>query len=132
MTATEGDVSAEERTEAARLALARAKYGWVWPLTGLNVIALIFAIIGGVGETNTFSFLFPQIWGFRFPIGAGIGVISASVVVAVAITASRRGVDRADRRYRFSAWLTLASTVMFAVFLGGMGALFLLLSTVAD
>lgn len=125
MTASESERSAEERTAAARVAIARSKYGWVWPLTALNVIGVIFAIVGAVDE-GVISYLFPQIWGFRTDFGIILGVIATVTILAVAGLKAWGGVDRADRWYRFYAWLTLASTIMFAVFLGGVLLLFAL------
>lgn len=132
MITPEDDSAAGARTLAAKRALARARYGWLWPLTGINVIALILAIIGAVGGMSGLSFLFPQIWGFGSPFGATIGVITVLAVVGAGVVKSRGGVDRTDRWYRFYAGLTLASTIMFSVFLGGVGLLFLVISVGAS
>ena len=132
MTTPEGDITAEERTAAARRAYARAdSHGRIKILTGVNVIGLICALIGGIGETNTVSWFFPQIWGFKTPFGIGIGVITVIILAATASVKSMTGVDSEDRRYRFYASLTVSSTIMFAVFAGGMLLLYVFFMTAA-
>ena len=133
MTTPEGDITAEERTAAARRAYARAdSHGRIKILTAINVIGLICALIGGIGETNTVSWFFPQIWGFKTPFGIGIGVITVIILAATASVKSMTGVDSEDRRYRFYASLTVSSTIMFAVFAGGMLLLYAFFMTAAS
>ncbi|MFJ4253745.1 hypothetical protein [Microbacterium sp. NPDC090003] len=83
------DLAAAERAEAARRAFSRAESrGRVKTLTVVNLIGLMFAVIGAIGETNAASFMFPQIWGLRTPVGAVIGVL---VVIALLTVAGGEG-----------------------------------------
>ncbi|MGN7967017.1 hypothetical protein ACTJKK_13155 [Microbacterium sp. 22179] len=107
-------------------------HGRIKILTAINVIGLICALIGGIGETNTVSWFFPQIWGFKTPFGIGIGVITVIILAATASVKSMTGVDSEDRRYRFYASLTVSSTIMFAVFAGGMLLLYVFFMTAAS
>lgn len=126
------DLAAAERAEAARRAFSRAESrGRVKTLTVVNLIGLMFAVIGAIGETNAASFMFPQIWGFRTPVGAVIGVLVVIALLTVAGVKATRAADREDRRYRFYASLTVSSSIMFAFFPTAMLLLYVFFLTAA-
>ncbi|MFK3676968.1 hypothetical protein ACI2IP_04520 [Microbacterium sp. NPDC090218] len=110
----------------------RAKYGWLWPLTGVNLVALLLAVIGAVTGDGILSFLFPQIWGFRTGFGIALGTITVFVILLIGFVRTLDGIDRRDRLYRFFGGVTLASTVMFAIYLVGVTGLLMLIGSAAS
>lgn len=95
----------------------RAKYRWLWPLTAVNVLALVLAVIGATTGAGLLPYLFPQIWGFSNGLGTALGVITVFVILLIGYVRTLDGIDRKDRLYRFFGGITLASTIMFATYI---------------
>lgn len=108
---------------------ARPRYRWLWPLTAVNGVGLVLATIGATTRTGVLPFLFPQIWGFSTGFGIALGVITVFVIVFTAWVRSFDGIDRKDRLYRFFAGVTIASTIMFLIYIVGATAILLLLGS---
>jgi len=107
----------------------RTRYRWLWPLTAVNVVGLILAVIGATTRAGALPFLFPQIWGFSTGFGIALGVITVFVILFTAWVRTFGAIDRRDRLYRFFAGITIASTIMFVTYIVGVTAIFLLLGS---
>lgn len=107
----------------------RARYAWLWPLTGINLVALLLAVIGAVTGDGILSFLFPQIWGFRTGFGIALGTITVFVILLIGFVRTLDGVDRRDRLYRFFGGVTIASTIMFVIYLVGVIGVLMLIGS---
>lgn len=124
------DQQDEEQTAsgAEPPARQRVEYRWVWPLAAMNASGLILACLGALQPSTFLALLFPQIWGFSSPFGATLGGISIVVILITAIAWAAGGVDPRDRAYQFFAGLTLASSIMFALYLVGVAVILGLLT----
>lgn len=93
----------------------RTHHGWLVPLAVLNGIFFAIALVGGIGgeDFNAVGLVFPQIWGWQLPFGAGIGILSVLTIVISTVAAGSQGSDGADRRYRAFSATTLSSFIMF-------------------
>ncbi|MGM1017807.1 MAG: hypothetical protein ACQEW8_09750 [Actinomycetota bacterium] len=77
--------------------------------------ASLLAVLAVTGVEGALMFFFPQVAFFH----TGFGVVTVSIILVAALANTLRGIDVADRLYRFYGGLTLASTIMFVTYIVG-------------